>query len=69
MNDDSAAYITRRRFAGEAEHIIDSRGLQSTRTSTLDQAQQEIDTLVNKHNNYISRPDAIAAMIARDQEP
>ena len=49
------------RFAGEVEHIIDSRGLAKYKgTSTLDQVQQEIDTLVNKHNNYISRPDATA---------
>lgn len=55
------------RFAGEIEHIIDSRGLAKYKgTSTLDQVQKEIDTLVNKHNNYISRPDATMAIIARD---
>jgi len=55
------------RFAGEVEHIIDSRGLAKYKgTSTLDQVQQEIDTLVNKHNNYIARPDATMVMIARD---
>jgi hypothetical protein len=55
------------RFAGEIEHIIDSRGLAKYKgTSTLDEVQKEIDTLVNKHNNYISRPDATMVAIARD---
>lgn len=55
------------RFAGEVENIIDSRGLAKYKgTSTLDNVQQEIDTLVNKHNKYISRPDATMVAIARD---
>ena len=55
------------RFAGEIENIIDSRGLAKYKgTSTLDEVQKEIDTLVNKHNNYISRPDATMMVIARD---
>jgi hypothetical protein len=55
------------RFAGEVEAIIDSRGLAKYKgTSTLDSVQQEIDTLVNKHNSYISRPDATMVAVARD---
>ena len=55
------------RFAGEVENIIDSRGLAKYKgTSTLDEVQKEIDSMVNRHNQYISRPDATMVAVARD---
>jgi hypothetical protein len=55
------------RFSGEVEALIDSRGLARYKgTSTLDEVQKEINTVVNKHNKYISSPAATMAVVARD---
>ena len=55
------------RFAGEVEHMIDSRGLgQYKGTGFLDDVQREIDTLVDTHQRYITRPDAAMEKIAND---
>ena len=45
------------RFAGEVEHMIDSRGMgQYKGTGFLDDVQKEI-SLVDVHQRYITRPD------------
>ena len=55
------------RFAGEVEHMIDSRGLgQYKGTGFLDDVQREIDSLVDTHQRYITRPDAAMEKIAND---
>lgn len=55
------------RFAGEIENEIDRRGLSRYKgTSTLDDVQKEIDSLVNTHHNYITRGDASMEAIAND---
>ena len=55
------------RFAGEVEHMIDSRGMaQYKGTGVLDDVQREIDSLVETHQRYITRPDASMGTIAND---
>ena len=55
------------RFAGEIEHMIDSRGLSQYKgTSTLDDVQKEIDSLVDVHSRYITAPFASMDKIASD---
>ena len=55
------------RFAGEVEHMIDSRGMgQYKGTGFLDDIQKEIDSLVDVHQRYITRPDASMERIAND---
>ena len=55
------------RFAGEVEHMIDSRGMgQYKGTGFLDDVQKEIDSLVDVHQRYITRPDASMERIAND---
>ena len=55
------------RFAGEIEHMIDSRGLSQFKgTSTLDDVQKEIDSLVEIHNRYITQPMADMDKVVKD---
>lgn len=55
------------RFAGEVEHMIDSRGMgQYKGTGVLDDVQREIDSLVETHQRYITRPEASMDAIAND---
>lgn len=55
------------RFAGEIEHMIDSRGMSQYKgTGVLDDVQREIDSLVETHQRYITRPDASMDSIAND---
>jgi hypothetical protein len=55
------------RFAGEIEHMIDSRGMgQYKGTGVLDDVQREIDSLVETHHRYITRPIASMDVIAND---
>jgi len=55
------------RFAGEVEHMIDSRGMgQYKGTGVLDDVQREIDSLVDTHQRYIVRPEASMERIAND---
>ena len=55
------------RFAGEIEHMIDSRGLSQYKgTSTLDDVQKEIDSLVEVHSRYITTPMADMEKVVND---